>query len=252
MTESTPDTVIVCRPTDTCFCVGYHQDPEAELDIPFCRLGGYPVLLREIGGGAVVLDPNQLFYQVIVHASRAPVRVEEIYRTFLEAPLVTLRGLGLDARLEGTNEIEVSGRRIAGTGGGRIGDAMVLTGNLLFHFPYELMSRAWRVPSEDFRELAGKALRDSVTTLGRELALVPDIDAVAARLIRAFSETTRRPVDQGELTRAELAAVVEAEADLLAPRAEPLAIERPRGLKIARGIYVRQTEAGARLDRAGA
>ena len=135
MTEASPDTLVLCRPIETYFCVGYHQDPEAELDLEFCHDNGYPVLQRKIGGGAVVLDRDQLFYQVILHASRAPLRVDTIYDTFLAAPVATLRALGLPATLEGTNEIEVRGRRIAGTGGGRIADAMAMTGKPSVRFP---------------------------------------------------------------------------------------------------------------------
>jgi len=249
MAEAAPDTVILCHPASTCFCVGHHQDPEAELDLAFCRAAGYPVLRREIGGGAVLLDRDQLFYQVIVHASRAPLRVDAIYARFLAAPMATLRELGLEARLEGTNEIEVRGRRIAGTGGGRIGDAMVLTGNLLFDFPYDLMTRAWRAPSPAFRTLAGQALRDSLTTLRRELGFIPDRKQVAERLARAFGDTVGRPLERGALTAREEAAVAEAEAELLAPAVEAPAVRPPRALKIARGVYVHEVEGGARLER---
>lgn len=249
MTEAAPDTLVLCRPADACFCVGYHQDAEAELDVSFCRARGYPIVHRRIGGGAVLLDREQLFYQVVVHASRAPLRVETIYETFLAAPVATLRALGLPATLEGTNEIEVRGRRIAGTGGGRIGEAIVLTGNLLFDFPYGLMTRAWRVPSESFRRVAGEALRESVTTLRRELPPGPSLTEVKELLERKYRETLARPVVSGSLTREELAAVREAEAELLQPSTEGPVVRPDRVLKIARGIYLRQGEEGPRLER---
>jgi lipoate-protein ligase A len=248
MTESSPDTLVLCRPTETYFCVGYHQDPEAELDLAFCRDHGYPVLHRKIGGGAVVLDGDQLFYQVILHASRAPLRIHDIYETFLAAPVATLRALGLPAALEGTNEIEVRGRRIAGTGGGRIADAMVVTGNLLLDFPYDLMTRAWRTPSEAFRDLAGKALRRSLTTLRNELEIVPSPDALKELLVRRYRETLARPLPAGSLTSAERAAVREAEQELVDLQTEGPLVRGQRALKIARGVFIRQGEDGPRLE----
>jgi len=248
MTESSPDTIVLCQSSETCFCVGYHQDPQVELDIEFCRTHGYPVLHRQIGGGTVVLDRDQILYQIILHASRAPLRIDSIYEKFLAAPVATLCALGIPATLEGTNEIEVRGRRIAGTGGGRIGDAMVVTGNLLFDFPYELMTRAWRTPSSAFRSIAGQALRRSVTTLRKELEYVPSMETVKKLLVQKYCDTLARPLVAGSLTAAETVAVGEAETELLEFRADGSLVRDDRVLKIARGVYVRENERGAQLE----
>ncbi|GIR32358.1 MAG: hypothetical protein CM15mP45_16540 [Deltaproteobacteria bacterium] len=47
-----------------------------------------------------------------------------------------LNQLGLDGRLRAMNEVEANSMRIAGIGGGRVGDAMVVVGNLLLDFDY--------------------------------------------------------------------------------------------------------------------
>ena len=251
MKETSEDTLVLCRPRETFFCVGYHQDADEELDTRFCGSNGYAILHRRIGGGTVVLDRDQLFYQVILHASRAPLSVSAVYEKFLAAPVAALRALSLPASLEGTNEIEVRGRRIAGTGGGRIGEAMVVTGNLLFDFPYGLMTRAWKAPSEAFRRLAGEALRASVTTLRQELETVPSMDDVKELLVREFRETLARPVVKGSLTALEKAAVRKAAADLKEPSAEGPVVRAARVLKIARGVYLRQEADGPRVCESG-
>jgi len=248
MTESSPDTIVLCRPSEAYFSIGYHQEPESELDLDFCRQHGYPVLHRKIGGGAVVLDRDQLFYQVILPASRAPLRVESIYEKFLAAPVATLRDFGIPATLEGTNEVEARGRRIAGTGGGRVAEAMVMTGNFLFDFPYELMTRSWRTPSAAFRDLAGKALRRSVTTIRKEIGFVPPIDEIKQRLVENYRRTLGRRVVAGELTPGETAAVIAAEAEVLDPSIEGPLVRAERVLKIARGVYVRQSEQGPMIE----
>ncbi|MEK7838850.1 MAG: lipoate--protein ligase family protein, partial [candidate division NC10 bacterium] len=142
MDDASPDTIVLCRPAAPYFCVGYHQSPAEELDLDWCREAGYPVLQRRIGGGTVFLDSSQLFYQCIFHRRRAPLMVDAIYRRFLMPVVEALRALGLAATLEGVNEIEVEGRRIAGTGGGQIGEAVVVVGNVLLDFPEALMARA--------------------------------------------------------------------------------------------------------------
>ncbi len=241
MEEESPDTIVLCRPSAPYFCVGYHQSPRAELDLAWCRENGYPVFQRRIGGGTVFLDPNQLFYQCIFHRSRAPFDVASIYRRFLTPPVRVLQALGLAAALEGVNEIEVGGRRIAGTGGGQIQDAVVVTGNILFDFDYEAMARAWRVPSEDFRRLASDSLHRYVTTLKGEVSRPPSIEGVKERLAQQYAETLGRPLVPGPLTRGEEEAVAHAEAELANSAWTPEGVGRgERGLKIARGVYIRE------------
>lgn len=243
MTQDSPDTIALLSPAAPYFCVGFHQNPAEELDLAWCERQGYPVLHRKIGGGTVYLDRNQLFYQVIVHRRRAPFRVDAIYRTFLRAPVETLRAFGLDASLRAANELEVGGRRIAGTGGGQIGDAMVVTGNILFDFDSDAMARAWRVPSEAFRRLAADGLRRYVTTLKRELPEIPLIEKVKRLLAEKYAETLGRPLVPGSLSPEEEEAIARTGTELaVSAWATEVGDQPDRGLKIARGIYVREQE----------
>jgi lipoate-protein ligase A len=246
MDAATPDTIVFCAPASPCFCVGYHQNAADVLDLALCRRHAWPVLRRRLGGGAVYLDERQLFYQAIVHRSRAPFTVERIYATYLGAPVRALRGLGLDATLRAPNEVEVGGRRIAGTGGGQIGDAMVVVGNVLFDFPDERMARAWRAPSRPFRKLAHDGLRSYLTTLSRELGRPPAMEALREAIAAAYAETLGQPLVLGDVTAGEVEAIETAEREL-ASRAFALAREhRPRaGLKIARETYVFEGRAAA-------
>ncbi|MFQ5974575.1 MAG: biotin/lipoate A/B protein ligase family protein, partial [Alphaproteobacteria bacterium] len=194
MTSDSPDTIVFLRPGSPYFCVGFHQDPAEELDLAWCRRRGYPVLHRRIGGGTVYLDQSQLFYQCIFHRSRAPFDVASIFRRFLGPPVEALRRLGLDARLSGINEIEVGSRRIAGTGGGQLGEAVVVVGNLLFGFCHDVMARAWKVPSRSFRRLAAEGLRRYLTTLDRELDVLPAMAAVRDLIRECYVDSLGRPL----------------------------------------------------------
>ncbi|MBI2155137.1 MAG: lipoate--protein ligase family protein [Candidatus Rokubacteria bacterium] len=207
MDADSPDTIAILRPASPYFCVGYHQSPRAELDLAWCRENGYPVIQRRIGGGTVYLDADQLFYQCVFHRSRAPFDVASIYRRFLTPPVRALQALGLPATLEAINEIEVGGRRIAGTGGGQIGEAVVVVGNLLLDFPADIMARAWRVPSPEFRRLAEDGLRRHLATLCGTLGQRPSEEQIRRRLVRAYEESLGRSLVPGRLTRLEEAAV---------------------------------------------
>ena len=246
--RGTPDVIAFCSPAEPYFCVGYHQHAADVLDLDLCRRRGWPVLRRKIGGGAVYLDRAQLFYQVIVHRSRAPFAVDRIYARYLEGPVLALRRLGLDARLLPPNEIEVGGRRIAGTGGGQISEAVVVVGNVLFDFPDGRMARAWRAPSVPFRRLAREGLRRYLTTLSRELRDCPSIEALTGMVAAAYAETLGEPLQPGSATAREWRAIEAAEAELAS---EAFALDgggrRDTGLKIARGVYVFEGRA-ARAD----
>ncbi|MEE9150644.1 MAG: lipoate--protein ligase family protein, partial [Thermoplasmata archaeon] len=59
------ESIIICTPKEEYACVGFHLDISQELDLDFCEKHKIGIFRREIGGGTVFLDKNQLFYQVI-------------------------------------------------------------------------------------------------------------------------------------------------------------------------------------------
>ncbi|HEU0293196.1 MAG TPA: hypothetical protein VFR47_10705 [Anaerolineales bacterium] len=181
---------------------------------------------RKLGGGATYLDGNQLFYQCIFHHSRMPAMLKDIYALGLSAPVNTLKRLGLNAELRDTNEIEVDGKRIAGTGGGRIGEACVVVGNLLFDFDFEAMTSVWRTPSPAFRLLAEKALRQQLVTLN-QLAITVSLKEITGMLINDFSKAFNRPMQVDTLTAEEIESVNAAAQELVAH--DFLALHKNRG-----------------------
>jgi len=246
MTAETPDTIILCRPNAPYLCLGYHQVYESVLDPAECARRGLHVFRRRVGGGATYLDENQLFYQCIFHHSRVPVHFREVYARLLAAPVEALRRLGLDAALHDVNEIEVGERRIAGIGGGRIGEACVVVGNLLFDFDYDTMAAVWRVPWPSFRQLAAAALRQSIVTLNRLATTSPD--EMELTLIDTFSETLHRPLQPGTLTPEETRTAERLAHTLASPeflalhRAGDAAPDSMRALKISARAHIRAGE----------
>jgi lipoate-protein ligase A len=246
MQVDSPDTIIICRPQTPYLCLGYHQIFDATFDRAECECRGLPVYRRRLGGGATYLDASQLFYQCIFHHTRLPVLQEDVYKRLLAAPVATLRRLGLNAELRNPNEIEVNNQRIAGVGGGRIGEAAVVAGNILFDFDYETLARVWRVPSETFRELARQALQDHVTTL-RRLKSNLAMETVQTILLEEFAQTLGRNLGAGSLTPAEENRARELAKQMASQ--EYLNLHREKGpvapmdsLKISAGVFVRANE----------
>lgn len=247
MRVDAPDTIIICRPRSPYLCLGYHQVYNDTLDRTACERRKLPVYRRRVGGGVTYLDANQLFYQCVFHHTRTPFIARDIYAVMLAAPVATLHRLGLPAELRAINEIEASGRRIAGIGGGRIGEASVVVGNLLFDFDYDIMTQVWHAPWASFRDLAATALRDRVTTL-RQLLGRLSVDEVEAILKEEFAKAFDRPLEPGVLTGAEIRYARDVAGRLKS--SEYLNLHQENGepilfrpLKIAAGVYIHAAEA---------
>ncbi len=239
MTESSPDTVVLCRPENRYLCLGYFQDADEVFDMGTVRESSIPVYRRRIGGGATYLDGNQLFYQFIFYHRRLPAAPERAYQLVLDTPLKTLQSFGLPAGLRALNELEVDGRRIAGIGGGRLGDGSVVVGNFLFDFDYETMSRVWRTPWPGYRELAERALSDHVYTL-KKAAPQLTMSEVEERFMTQLELSLKRPVFKGRLTEREEKMIGDYLSELQRLRDDEMLTrtERRRPLKIAAGVFM--------------
>ena len=182
--------LVLLRPASPYVCIGYHQDAMQDVDLDACRAAGIPVFRREVGGGAVYLDGNQLFYQLVLNRDHPLVQgsKEAIYRRLLAPVVAVCRDLGLDAAFKPVNDILVAGRKISGNGAGEIAGSVVLVGNLIVDFDYDAMVRVLRVPDEKFRDKVHKSLRENLTTLRRELPSVPPFEALEDRLVQRFAE----------------------------------------------------------------
>jgi lipoate-protein ligase A len=243
-----PDSIILMTPREPYVCIGYHQDLEQDVDLDYCRAHQLPVLRREVGGGTVYLDRQQLFYHCVFHRQRAPRRPDEAYRYFLRAPLAAYQRLGVPARLGGLNDILVANCKIGGTGAGSIGEAAVICGSLLFDFPHELMADVVRAPSAAFRAQLRRQMPRYITHLRAELGHEASRDEVHDLLISEFARALDAELQPGELTPAEHAKL--AELDRLFPSDAWLrAIMRPtppvRQVKIRDGVWVCETSAQA-------
>jgi lipoate-protein ligase A len=193
--------LILLAPAEPYVCIGYHQDVTQEVDLDYCRAHGIPVFRREVGGGAVYLDGNQLFYQVVLHKNN-PLAFSDkgaFYRTLLEPAAETYRGMGIAAHYKPVNDIVTAeGRKISGTGAAEIEDYLILVGNVIMDFDYETMVRVLRVPGEKYRDKVYKSLRENLSTIRRELGAVPPLEEIEASLAANY-EAVLGPLERAEL-----------------------------------------------------
>lgn len=169
-------------------CTGFHR-PVEEFDQDECRRRGLPVLRRQLGGGPVYLDADQLLFQVTLPADRAPASVEAAYRALLGPAVGAFRRLGLDAALTGTNDICVDGRKLSGAGMARIDDAVVCVANVILDFDHDAMAAILAL-DPGMRRTFAAVQRRYLTTLQRELGRAVSRaearDAIVASYAEAF------------------------------------------------------------------
>ena len=195
------NTLIICWPAEPLVSLGHFQEIEADIDTNFCRENNIFFTRRVIGGGGVYLDDGQMFYQIIgrIDSPTTPRKIDDYYRKFLEAPVQAYRNLGIDAEFKPVNDLIVNGKKISGNGAGDVGDARILTGNLIFDFNFDMMVKVLKVPSEKFRDKIAQSLRERMTTIKLETGSMPDRDKVKEDLIRLYEETLDIEFVRGEL-----------------------------------------------------
>jgi lipoate-protein ligase A len=182
--------LILLSPGSPYVCIGYFQDAEQEVDLDYCREHDIPVFRREVGGGAVFLDGEQLFWQLVIHKHNplVPVGKAAFYRRFLEAPIEAYRALGIPAEYKPVNDIIAGNRKVSGTGVAEIGEYVIFVGNLIVDFDYDTMVRVLKVPEEKFRDKVYKTMYENLSTIKRELGSAPPRDELWDLMGDKFAE----------------------------------------------------------------
>lgn len=203
MGKDSPNTISLMSPDSPYFCIGFHQQLEKEVDLEYCTTQNLPVLRREVGGGAVYLDSNQMFVHFIFHREDLPRRMEDLYKLFIRPLVETYRGFGIQAEHRPLNDVVVGGRKIGGTGIAAISEAIVVVGSVMFDFDADTMARALKVSSEKMRDKVFQSLQDYMTTMKRELGAPPPRSEVKAALIANLGKSLGVQLEPGVLTTEE-------------------------------------------------
>ncbi len=101
------EALFILRPATPYVCIGCHQNARLVIDLDYTEGQGIPVFRREVGGGAVFLDGNQLFYQLVLRSDhpQVPANKADFYRKFLDPVVQTYRAIGVDAVYKPVNDI---------------------------------------------------------------------------------------------------------------------------------------------------
>jgi lipoate-protein ligase A len=204
--EATPDTLVIVRPDSSYLCVGHHGIG-APLSPAAVRRGGLPVVRRRLGGGTVLITPEQTFYVLVVHRRRLPLPDPRALAWGLGPAVAAYRRLGVAAEAGPATDVCAADRKLCGSGAATVGEAAVFGGNVIVDFDPESFLAVLRLPSRAVREAVGAELRAQMGSVRLATGAVPDGGTVAAALRAAVEEACATRLVPGVLSAAEEAAL---------------------------------------------
>lgn len=200
-----PNTVRFLQFDPPAVLVGYHQEVEHEVRLDYVRRNGIDVNRRLTGGGAVYFDKTSLGWEVIASKASIPFyrHIEELFKVMCKGPIHALNTLGIRAAFRPKNDIEVSGRKISGTGGVEGDGTFLFQGTLLIDFDVETMARALRIPIVKLKDKELRSVKERVTCVKWELGYHPSYEAIKRALKRGFERALEIKLVRSGLTAVE-------------------------------------------------
>ncbi|MGC7873341.1 lipoyl protein ligase domain-containing protein [Desulfosporosinus sp. SYSU MS00001] len=200
-----PNTVRFLQFSPPCALIGYHQAVELEVDENYCHEQGIEINRRLTGGGNLYWDESQLGWEIFAPKTTPgiPKRLEDMYRLMCEGVVSGLERLGVKAHFRPTNDIEVGGRKISGTGGTEMGDIFLYQGSLLTDFDADTMLKALKLPIKKLADKDVKSFKQRVTCLREVLGYLPPLADIKAALAAGISEVLGITLEPGGLMEIE-------------------------------------------------
>ncbi len=185
-----------------CVLVGLHQNIYLEANVPYCLEKGIALNRRITGGGSLYWGPLELGWELYAakNTPGIPRKVENMYRLLCEAMAVGLQKMGLAAAYRPVNDIEIGGRKLAGTGGTELAGSFVFQCSLLVDFDVDEMLRVLQFPLEKLSDKAVTSMRERVTSLTEQLGYVPAHQQIKQAILAGMTETLGYHFYAGQLT----------------------------------------------------
>ena len=187
---------------DNAIIVGKHQNTFAELNLEAVRTEGITVVRRLSGGGAVYHDLGNLNFTFITdHDGQNALS----FRRFCLPVVETLSRLGIDARVDGRNDMTVDGRKFSGNAQYVKRGRVMHHGTLLLSSDLEKVHRVLSTAPDRIESKAYQSVRSRVTNLQEHLDRPLSIDELKDELLATLRE--KSPLTRYTLSPDDLAAI---------------------------------------------
>lgn len=148
--------------------IGRYQNALAEINTDYVQNHGISVVRRLSGGGAVFHDLGNINYTFIDR--KVPGEdTSAMFRRFTTPIVEALRAIGVDASLQGRNDLVIDGRKFAGNAVCVHGERVLQHGCLLFSASVQNLSQALNTRPEKFVGKSVQSNRARVTNISEHL-----------------------------------------------------------------------------------
>lgn len=172
--------------------IGKHQNTIEEINAEYVKQKNIQVVRRISGGGTVYHDDGNLNFSFLTKFS--PDSIHN-FKKFTHPVINTLHDLGINAELNGRNDITVDGKKISGNAQFSNTKAMFSHGTLLFNSNIDDVVEALNVKADKIESKGIKSIRSRVGNISEYMNQKINIFDFRQKLIESiFGKTENYPV----------------------------------------------------------
>jgi lipoate-protein ligase A len=166
--------------------VGKYQDIEAAVKLDRCRARGIEYNRRSTGGGTVIMGPEIIALGLGINVDWPGLEkggVGGVFESMGQVLIKALERLGVFSRFQPKNDLEVSGKKIAGlSAAAEAGKSLLFHTSFLVDFDVGLMLDIMNTPMEKVSDKGYNCFSQRMTTvrqeLGKQLPVRAAMDAI--------------------------------------------------------------------------
>ena len=186
---------------DNAIIIGKHQNTLAEINEAFVESHGIKVVRRLSGGGAVYHDMGNLNYTLIAPDEDRQLDLGQFCRPVIHA----LQKLGVDAQLNGRNDMTIEGKKFSGNAQYRKDGRVMHHGTILFDSEMSVLAGALQVDEEKIKAKGVRSVRSRVTNVRPCLPRDMELGQFRQALLECILE--EMPGEEYRLTEGDIAAI---------------------------------------------